>query len=613
MSISANYPALRPALLLDFANSQQLDPRITFSRSTTAPYYDGKTSVKAEENLFVYAQDFRAATGWSLTNLASTTQSAGIAPDGTNTLNLITEDSSSNIHNINKSITGIAGAYTVSFYLQANTRTYGCVKISTDGGTNNYSVLVNLTTGAFVSTQTTGSPTGTSYSIVASGSAFRISVTATNTSGTVGGYAALSNSSTPTFSGALPTYTGDGTSSIYAWGAQLEQRSSATAYNATTTSAITNYIPQLLTAPINAPRFDFNPTTGESLGLLIEQSSTNLLTYSQDFSNGNASWNSGSLSVRTINTIIAPDGTLTGNTITSVNATNGAYARQNYTYSATPYTASMYVKKGNWSYFGIRISGSISGGLIPFINLDTGVTNLNGIAGATMSAISEGNGWYRVSLTYTPTAGSSVTDFGMVDSSGSQATNLGAGQYVFVWGAQLEALAFSTSYISTTSSQVTRASDNASMTGNNFSSWYNQGQGAVYAENLKTTSGGSASFGVASISNGASANSINLYINPSVSLTDIDVINSGATQFTYYSGAYAKKQAISFANNNFAGSSGGTISTNSSGTVPSNVNQLIIGNVYTTSQSYQLNGWIKKISYYPQALTSTQLQALTGS
>ena len=585
MSISANYPALRPALLLDFANSQQLDSRVTFSRSTTAPYYDGKTSVLAEQNLVLYSQDFTNAAWAGLTSGVTVVGNNATAPDGTTTADTATFTGSSYRYQfINTGVvTGVT--YTFSVWISSLTGkdTIGIRLAGASTGSDNNFSLVSLTT----------TPTRISVTRTFTSSDTQIIIGLDNRTAVVGG--------------------GQTTGDVIVWGAQLEQRSSVTAYNATTTSAITNYIPQLLTAPINAPRFDFNPTTGESLGLLIEQSSTNLLTYSQDFSNGNASWNSGSLSVRTINTIIAPDGTLTGNTITSVNATNGAYARQNYTYSATPYTASMYVKKGNWSYFGIRISGSISGGLIPFINLDTGVTNLNGIAGATMSAISEGNGWYRVSLTYTPTAGSSVTDFGMVDSSGSQATNLGAGQYVFVWGAQLEALAFSTSYISTTSSQVTRASDNASMTGNNFSSWYNQGQGAVYAENLKTTSGGSASFGVASISNGASANSINLYINPSVSLTDIDVINSGATQFTYYSGAYAKKQAISFANNNFAGSSGGTISTNSSGTVPSNVNQLIIGNVYTTSQSYQLNGWIKKISYYPQALTSTQLQALTGS
>jgi hypothetical protein len=43
--------SIRPSLNLDFANSKVLDPRITFTRGSNATYYDGYTSVKAEENL----------------------------------------------------------------------------------------------------------------------------------------------------------------------------------------------------------------------------------------------------------------------------------------------------------------------------------------------------------------------------------------------------------------------------------------------------------------------------------------------------------------------------------------------------------------------------------
>lgn len=41
---------VEPSLLLDFAKAKTLDPRITFTRSTTAVFYDGKTVSKAEEN-----------------------------------------------------------------------------------------------------------------------------------------------------------------------------------------------------------------------------------------------------------------------------------------------------------------------------------------------------------------------------------------------------------------------------------------------------------------------------------------------------------------------------------------------------------------------------------
>ena len=47
----ATAPSIRPSLLLDFANSKALDPRITFTRASTATYWDGHTTAKAEENL----------------------------------------------------------------------------------------------------------------------------------------------------------------------------------------------------------------------------------------------------------------------------------------------------------------------------------------------------------------------------------------------------------------------------------------------------------------------------------------------------------------------------------------------------------------------------------
>ena len=72
MSISANYPTVATSLNLDFANSQQIDPRITFSRPTTAAYYDANTTALAEQNLFLYSQTFGNAA-WVSTNNTITT------------------------------------------------------------------------------------------------------------------------------------------------------------------------------------------------------------------------------------------------------------------------------------------------------------------------------------------------------------------------------------------------------------------------------------------------------------------------------------------------------------------------------------------------------------
>ena len=550
MSISANFNNTRPALLLDFANSQQLDPRVTFSRSTTAPYYDGKTSVLAEQNLFIQSNTFSNAA-WvatSATIASGVTDPAG----GTTAFSMTATAGNATLY---QTLTLTATAYTESIWIQRVTGT-GTINLTLDGSTlSPVTITGSWAKYSYTATPSAGSRT-IGIQIVTSGDAINI------------------------------------------YGSQLENRSSATATNITTTTAITNYIPQLQTAPINTPRFDFNPTTGESLGFLIEQSSTNLLTYSQDYTN--AVWTKATGCTVNNSATIAPDGTQTANSIsqTTNGDTNGVYRTGAIFQSGR--TVSLYLKAGEIT----SVTAQNGAGQQWTFNLTTGVfSSVNAVY--TTSSVSVGNGWWRLQIVLGSVAG---TDFFIGATSGASAYNK-----FYMWGFQIEALAFSTSYIATTSAQVTRASDNASMTGTNFSSWYNNQQGTLYAENLKTTSGGSASFGVASISNGTSSNSTNLYINPTVSLTDIDVLNNGATQFSYYSGAYAKKQAVSFANNSMAGSSGGTISTSSTGLVPSNVNQLVLGNVYSTSQSYQLNGWIKKLAYYPIAVTSAQLQALTGS
>jgi hypothetical protein len=99
----------------------------------------------------------------------------------------------------------------------------------------------------------------------------------------------------------LSTFGGATARTIYVTAAQLEQ-----------SATVGEYIPT--TSTINsAPRFDHNPTTGESLGLLVEEQRTNLLLRSEEFDN--ASWTN-SASLVTANTAVAPNGTLTADTLT---------------------------------------------------------------------------------------------------------------------------------------------------------------------------------------------------------------------------------------------------------------------------------------------------------
>jgi len=89
MSISQNFPALKPSLLLDFANTKKLDSRVTFARASEGRYYDGQTVAKAEENLLQYSQEFDNAY-WTK-SATTVTANATAAPDGTTTAEQIAE------------------------------------------------------------------------------------------------------------------------------------------------------------------------------------------------------------------------------------------------------------------------------------------------------------------------------------------------------------------------------------------------------------------------------------------------------------------------------------------------------------------------------------------
>ena len=616
MSISANYPTVAPSLNLDFANTKALDPRITFSRPTTASYYDANTTALAEQNLFVNSQTLQFfGSVQNLTFVANSTA----APDGTTTATTLNEGTNTGGHTTYQAYSSVAGNnYTISFYVKYISSQY--VSLHSNAGANTWVCSIfDVLNGVYVNSTTQGSGWAiVSNSITSVGNSwYRIVTTFTNGSTNSAATAGiqLANSSTLPTNGSYGqlSYTGV-SNTLYAWGAQLEQRSSVTAYNATTTTAITNYIPVLQTAPVNQARFDHNPTTRESLGLLIEQQSTNLLTYSSDYTQSN--WTKSGTSI-TPTAVIAPDGTQTAQLFvpTTAAAAHSMFAGTGGTIGVMQ-TFSIYVKPYGYSTIAIAYSGNGTP-VGSALNLATQqiVTATNwpftvyGTGSPTITAI--GNGWYRVTLQGSPgvTGGFNFNLWSIPD--GSSFTSAGNGfSGVAVWGAQLEALAFPTSYIPTVASQVTRSADNASMTGTNFSSWYNISQGTLYSEAKCSGLVTAALIGqlFLNVSNyidfGRYQSSLRSYITSSG--TTFATLDTGLAIGSF------NKLSVSYINNNFnASGNGGTVQTASSGLVPTGINALNIGSY--NGNSYYLNGWIKKMSYYPVAVTSAQLQSLTGS
>jgi hypothetical protein len=212
----------------------------------------------------------------------------------------------------------------------------------------------------------------------------------------------------------------------------------------------------LRTAATDVPRFDHNPLTGESPGLLVEEQRTNLLIRSEEFDN--APWNPQSAAPTvTANTAISPSGTLTADTITFAAADSRIQGDQIPVTAGVSYTFSVYVKAVGVSLNKCRLAffdGAQQN------SADFTVSNLT---------------WTRISNTFVA-ASTALARFQIRNATDVLANSL------FFWGAQLEAGATASSYIPTTTAAATRNADVAQITGTNFSSWYRQDEGTVYAE-----------------------------------------------------------------------------------------------------------------------------------
>lgn len=593
MSIAQNFPNLKPSLMLSFADTRQLDNRVTFTRSTPAVYYDGRTTTMAEQNLLLQSQTFDVSP-WTVAN-TSVTANATTAPDGTTTADRIFEDSANSAHAIYQALGTTSGSCTFSVYAKADTRSWLNINAYVAGVRNNWFDLTNGVTGTVAS--------GCTATITSVGNGwYRCAVTTTGGSPTYFEcWLATGNNVT--------TYAGDGTSGLYLWGAQFEARSSATAYTATTTQPITNYIPVLLTAGGNQPRFDCNPTTGESLGLLIEEQRTNLALYSSDFSN--AAWSKFRSSVSS-NVIIAPDGTLTGDKLVEDStASNTHFVLQNISLGgsvdSSTYTVSIYAKAGERTRLQMFDNNSVSSGVSIF-DLSTGT-----VVSGTGKITSVGNGWYRCSIYPLKDYTTSSTAYVILDN-GSTTSYTGNGfSGLFIWGFQLETASFATSYIATTSASATRTVDSAVMTGTNFSSWANSSAFTVFTKVSRFANALPSQESIWSISQSSPAQVVSGLITTSPAYRAY--FESAADMSVSYPNLANVQYSViqAYQTDNFAAcANGGTVSTDNSGAmnIVSGFDTLYLGRF--TSPQNQFNGYISKFAYYPLRLSNTNLQALTS-
>jgi len=379
--------------------------------------------------------------------------------------------------------------------------------------------------------------------------------------------------------------------------ATLDSRIVLTRTGATATRTNSSGYVEMVAA--DTARFDFNPVTLACQGLLIEESRTNLILYSQDFSNIN--WTKSNTSV-TAASQTSPDGTNNGFLFAGDGVTANHFLRQFEVLNQTK-TASIYAKKGTLNFLQIGFDGYL--GYANF-NLDTGVVSTTA-SGATATIDAAGNGWYRCSCTANTTA-ATTTRFSLVSAGNSgRFQSWATSGDIYIWGAQIEAGAFSTSYIPTVLSQVTRSADVATMTGTNFSDWWNATEGAAVIQTIPRAASGTRP---AIQFDDNTANEI-IALRGSVADPQLYVVDAGAAQATLDAGTITANTAYKLGGawkaSSFATSiNGGATVAQASGTFPT-VTQARLGGDGTN----YLNGLLQNLRYWPQRIIDTEVQAFS--
>ena len=329
----------------------------------------------------------------------------------------------------------------------------------------------------------------------------------------------------------------------------------------------------------NIARIDYsNDANG---ALLLEPQSTNLVTYSEDFSD--SSWTKTGNTVVTLNSDISPDGTLNASTVTGLDGTgtNDLYTQPTFNSSNKTVTYSVYLKG----------SGTLR------INVS------NNVDDSSSKTLTLTNNWKRYFITYSFNASTSTELVCNLDDLSATATTYE------VWGAQAEELSYATSYIPTSGTTQTRVAETCGGAGD--SSSINSEEGVLYfniatlvntqtADNSITlTDGGNNKI----IFRYRSTNAFNVkvFVN-GVAQAEANHTLSNATDFNNIAVKWKLNDYEIYVN-------GISVFTNNNALVfPSNsINNLS----FADGTSTPFYGNVKDLRVYNTALTDAELQALT--
>lgn len=393
-------------------------------------------------------------------------------------------------------------------------------------------------------------------------------------------------------------------------------------FSRTTTATHVGSDGLIQTAAINEPRIDYDPVTLQLRGVLIEEARTNLVRRSQEF---NVSpWNNVNTTV-TPNATVSPDGTSNAYLMTRATSGSASYTNQapgSVVSTGNQVAFSVYAKQADiGNRFAMRIQSSYpdrADAVFDLSNGDVIGTHVNDYTLVDAYTEDAGNGWYRCVLIAIPTATNvSALVFGPTDSSravGGWEASTPINE-AYVWGAQAEITIHKpSSYIPTTSANVTRALDNTYTEGIDTYLNFNQTEGSLFLEAEETPNLASfwryvafsevgVSLGVKEIamySYGVGHTVGFLIQDSSVTVTALATVVPDDAMFKSACG-WKENDCIVYNN-------GGSGSTDSSNTVPTGINRIEIGR----GNSQYVNTRIKNLTYYPKRLSNSQLQDLSA-
>lgn len=593
------YGIAAPSLDLQFAANKSLtDVRsgnnlVTFTRASSGTYVGSDGVLRtATTNLLLQSEDF--STTW--TNLGSSENTNVVfAPNGTKTADALVDTAVSEPHALSQTITLAASTtYTFSAYLKKGSQRYGVLVfgVNASWGTGaGASAYFDLQDGVVKST------TAATASITNVGNDwYRCIATATTTASASSFIVRISSSET----GTSQTYLGTGAEAIYIWGAQLEQ-----------SSTVGEYIPT--TSTINsAPRFDHNPTTGESLGLLVEEQRTNSIR--NNTMQGAVAGTPGTLptnwsisNTAGLTTNVVGVGTQAGVTYIDVQVVGTSNATAyTITQEVTTQIAALVGQNWTFSSWVSLVAGSFANVTSAFVDIRELNSGGSQLSSGAISISLPTSSFQRISASRTTTEATTAfvqPRFRFV------ITNATAIDFTLRIGLpQLEQGAFATSVIPTTGTAATRSADVASV--NTLSPWFNATEGTLFAE---AVFGALDNFKQVANFNNASSSELLALQTGTAPASRASVVDGGIGQATLSLGNLTAntgfKISLAYKENDFAAVlNGGSVQTDAAGTLPT-VTQMNLGGLSTASGVSLI--WLRRITYFRQRLSNANLQRIT--